>query len=74
MVDTVADAVREAGANTSMVFVPPRFAAERSSRRPTIGIDLVVCITEGIPVKDMATCTRTWWVAARRSWGRTVRA
>jgi len=52
--DTVADAVREAGANTSMVFVPPRFAAEAILESADAGIDLVVCITEGIPVKDMA--------------------
>jgi succinyl-CoA synthetase alpha subunit len=52
--DTVADAVRETGANTSMVFVPPRFAAEAILESADAGIDLVVCITEGIPVKDMA--------------------
>ena len=52
--DTVADAVREAGANTSMIFVPPRFAAEAILESVDAGIDLVVCITEGIPVKDMA--------------------
>ncbi|MGZ5345549.1 MAG: succinate--CoA ligase subunit alpha [Actinomycetota bacterium] len=52
--DTVADAVREAGATTSMIFVPPRFAAEAILESADAGIDLVVCITEGIPVKDMA--------------------
>jgi succinyl-CoA synthetase alpha subunit len=52
--DTVADAVRETDANTSMVFVPPRFAAEAILESADAGIDLVVCITEGIPVKDMA--------------------
>jgi succinyl-CoA synthetase alpha subunit len=52
--DTVADAVREAGANTSMIFVPPRFAAEAILESADAGIDLAVCITEGIPVKDMA--------------------
>jgi succinyl-CoA synthetase alpha subunit len=52
--DTVAEAVREAGANTSMIFVPPRFAAEAILESVDAGIDLVVCITEGIPVKDMA--------------------
>ena len=52
--DTVADAVREAGANTSMIFVPPRFAAEAILESADAGIGLVVCITEGIPVKDMA--------------------
>jgi succinyl-CoA synthetase alpha subunit len=52
--DTVADAVREAGANTSMIFVPPRFAAEAILESADAGIGLAVCITEGIPVKDMA--------------------
>ncbi len=52
--DTVADAVRETGANTSMIFVPPRFAAEAILEAVDAGVGLVVCITEGIPVKDMA--------------------
>ncbi len=52
--DTVADAVKEAGANTSMIFVPPRFAAEAILEAADAGVALVVCITEGIPVKDMA--------------------
>jgi succinyl-CoA synthetase alpha subunit len=52
--DTVADAVRETGADTSMVFVPPRFAAEAILEAADAGIGLVVCITEGIPVRDMA--------------------
>ncbi|MGZ8581256.1 MAG: succinate--CoA ligase subunit alpha [Actinomycetota bacterium] len=52
--DTVADAVREEGANTSMIFVPPRFAAEAILESADAGIGLAVCITEGIPVKDMA--------------------
>jgi succinyl-CoA synthetase alpha subunit len=52
--DTVADAVRETGANTSLVFVPPRFAAEAILEAADADVALVVCITEGIPVKDMA--------------------
>ena len=52
--DTVADAVREAGANTSMIFVPPRFAAEAILEAADAGVGLVICITEGIPVQDMA--------------------
>ncbi|MEA2551261.1 MAG: succinyl-CoA synthetase alpha subunit [Actinomycetota bacterium] len=52
--DTVADAVRGAGANTSMIFVPPRFAAEAILEAADAGVTLVVCITEGIPVTDMA--------------------
>jgi succinyl-CoA synthetase alpha subunit len=52
--DTVADAVRETGANTSMIFVPPRFAAEAILEAADADVALVVCITEGIPAKDMA--------------------
>jgi succinyl-CoA synthetase alpha subunit len=52
--DTVIDAVRETGANTSMIFVPPRFAAEAILEAADAGLALVVCITEGIPVRDMA--------------------
>ncbi len=55
MFDTVADAVRETGANTSTIFVPPRFAAEAILEAADAGVALVVCITEGIPVKDMAS-------------------
>ena len=52
--DTVVDAVRETGADTSMIFVPPRFAAEAILEATEAGVGLVVCITEGIPVRDMA--------------------
>ncbi|MDP9185460.1 MAG: succinate--CoA ligase subunit alpha, partial [Actinomycetota bacterium] len=52
--DTVSDAVAETSANTSMIFVPPRFAAEAILESADAGLSLVVCITEGIPVKDMA--------------------
>ena len=51
--DTVADAVRETGANTSMVFVPPRFAADAIYESADAGVDLVVCIAEGIPAHEM---------------------
>jgi succinyl-CoA synthetase alpha subunit len=51
--NTVHDAVAETGANTSMVFVPPRFAADAILEAEDAGIGLVICITEGIPVHDM---------------------
>jgi succinyl-CoA synthetase alpha subunit len=52
--DTVAEAVAVADANTSMIFVPPRFAAEAILEAADAGLALVVCITEGIPARDMA--------------------
>lgn len=52
--DTVVDAVRERDANTAMIFVPPRSAAEAILEAADADVPLVVCITEGIPVKDMA--------------------
>jgi succinyl-CoA synthetase alpha subunit len=52
--DTVEDAVGATGANTSLIFVPARFAAEAIYEAADAGLGLVVCITEGIPVRDMA--------------------
>ncbi|HJS27849.1 MAG TPA: succinate--CoA ligase subunit alpha [Actinomycetota bacterium] len=52
--DTVADAVEATGANTSLIFVPARFAAEAIYEAADAGVGLIVCITEGIPVRDMA--------------------
>ncbi len=54
VLDTVADAVATTAANTSLIFVPPRFAAEAIREAADAGVGLIVCITEGIPVTDMA--------------------
>ena len=51
--DTVADAARETGANTSVIYVPPMFAADAMMEAADAGIKLVVAITEGVPVLDM---------------------
>jgi succinyl-CoA synthetase alpha subunit len=51
--NTVADAVKKTGANVSIIFVPPAFAADAIMEAAEAGIALVVCITEGIPVQDM---------------------
>jgi succinyl-CoA synthetase alpha subunit len=51
--DTVRDAVEATGANTAMVFVPPRFAADAIYEAAESGVDLIVTITEGIPAHDM---------------------
>ncbi|MFT3904164.1 MAG: succinate--CoA ligase subunit alpha [Niabella sp.] len=51
--NTVADCVKATGANVSIIFVPPAFAADAIMEAAEAGIALVVCITEGIPVQDM---------------------
>ncbi|MBI4446838.1 MAG: succinate--CoA ligase subunit alpha [Acidobacteria bacterium] len=51
--NTVEEAVRQEGANASMVFVPPQFCADAIMESVDANIDLIVCITEGIPVMDM---------------------
>src|SRR6201995_2103912 len=51
--NTVADAVAKTGANVSIIFVPPAFAADAIMEAAEAGIKVIVCITEGIPTKDM---------------------
>lgn len=51
--NTVADAVEKAGADTTVIFVPPPFAADAIMEAANAGIKLIVCITEGIPTSDM---------------------
>ena len=56
--DSVRAAVERTGADTSLIFVPPPFAADAILEAVDAGIGLVVCITEGIPVRDMMTVNR----------------
>ena len=51
--NTVEDAVKETGADVSILFVPPAFAADAILEAADAGIKVIICITEGIPVKDM---------------------
>jgi succinyl-CoA synthetase alpha subunit len=55
--NTVAQAVKDQGANTSLIFVPPAFAADAILEAAAAGISLVVCITEGIPTLEMVKVT-----------------
>jgi succinyl-CoA synthetase alpha subunit len=51
--NTVEDAVKECGANVSLIFVPPAFSADAIMEAADAGIEVIVCITEGLPVQDM---------------------
>ena len=51
--NTVAEAVKTTGANTSVIYVPPMFAADAMMEAAAAGVKLIVCITEGVPVLDM---------------------
>ena len=56
--DSVEEAVRETGANASVIYVPPVFAADAVMEAADAGVPLVVCITEGMPVQDMMRVKR----------------
>ena len=56
--DSVAEAVEQGGANTSIIFVPPPFAGDAIVEAAAAGIALVICITEGVPVIDAARAVR----------------
>ena len=56
--DSVAEAVARAGANVSLIFVPPPFAADAIAESAEAGVPLIACITEGVPVQDMVKVAR----------------
>src|SRR5881392_2348183 len=64
--DTVAEASEQTGATASAIFVPPAFAADAILEGVDAGLELVVCITEGIPVNDMVKVIRAFVGKATR--------
>lgn len=67
--DTVADAVKATGANATVIFVPPPFAADAIMEAADAGVALIVCITEGIPANDMV---RAWQFLKERGTSRLI--
>jgi succinyl-CoA synthetase alpha subunit len=63
--DTVREAKKATGCNASMIFVPPPFAAEAILEAEDSGIETIVCITEGIPIKDMLEVKRVMGMSKR---------
>ncbi len=65
--DTVEEAIRKTGANASIVYVPPAYAADAVMESIDANLDLCVCITEGIPVKDMIKVKRLMKTSASKT-------
>ena len=63
--DTVSEAMKQTGATASAIFVPPAFAADAILEGAAAGLDLVVCITEGIPIRDMIRYGSLYLAASR---------
>src|SRR5215208_990473 len=72
--NTVADAVAETGANTTLVFVPARFAADAIYEAVDAGVETVICVAEGLPAHEMLRVYNYVQPRGSRCSGRTARA
>src|SRR3990167_8611101 len=70
--DTVDDAVKKTGANASVIYVPAAFAGDAIMEAVDAGVELIVCITEGIPVLDMVKVKRLCRARNQDSLGQTA--